>query len=1628
MSEKDFETQEAIQEQSPTAARFENNDLSFDELSTMIGSTFVDIANLLSGDTDISDIIQAAREISTDHDVGIGIALVGKLVEINPSVDAAVARMALTEVLDRDVMAEPDGIANDEDAKDENAYADLYTKLHDIAEIVPDSMVGRVIECVDKAEELGMKLHNIEVYHETENEGIIDSGDLYKLDDEDKRYSAELATWCNEKDDYDIAVQSLRTEIGAVTSEVEVTDVEQTMVYHLVRGEGADPRGYDVQEVLPSIERYVEANPDTPLKDVLDKRAEYMEAKESLASNDTTEARVELYEKFRGYQRACDDVLCGKVVEERIQDVTTPDEGDVAAPEDDAALVDDAFENEADILPDNAVEASEPAETDTLVDGHDNDSAVETDEATAPDGDSAATNDAESEDRAEGGIETPLHNEAAVEPLKTQEMPTEDVESSVSIREDARAVLNYGVAERVYEHKEDYVAFNDGKDLVQSVYAKYDDMSKLAKDGAPMSRETCAIADELEQLGPKTGDVEHDSRIDELNAQKEDILLKAGAIIGSTQTVVERVEADAIFHFHRADREVMHGNDNPTVLEDLDTYSDVVKEFGSQDSADRGGIAAQYQDLYAVRNNARIKANTLHEQFEKATTYEEQTTASEEGFEARFEQDRAQWTIDSIFFEIEICRDGLEKYGEIDTPAPIEAKAETMGTDVVPDKVTQPAEPAKSEYDLAKEAYNDIRDKYSFRNTFVAYDRLSLDIEAYKTGEDGSKGRPVSGGDIAVDFMQFLHTNILESVVEVAMRTFLDKEFPAIEKVEIDVTTHDSHIEIMHNDKDFVPDRDFPGFANDRGVVSDAGRDAGVSADSSDNPAYGRFAGADTTKEVPYNDVGMRVFNCSPDGVDFTLTTGKVDDGKADVLNVPPLRLVEVGESFYIVDPFGETLLSNVITDVADPVANNDAIYPKFENLDIMASEDGKERIETYAAHKGISVDECKREIRHECMEKYVERGAVNVQDHADYIKEKLLPEALSDLSACRERSDFVHDAKEAFEARIEKPFNYDTPQDISRFEQFSDFLGDIDGKLGHLEEKLVDRIEKLTDTLNLYNDVKDLVRTSTTVEAKFEAIFIGDTRSYGKIDNPYYGIDSSSLRSIDGALEACGFKEDKEELFARFDGRGWPEAANVTYEWTGAIADMEPPSEEDVSMATELREAIQDIYPDYADRWPGLIDHSDHNAFDIDRFDAKEVLESAGVIMPDRWKIAEEAKVAAGDNPMHQLERLGMPQLIPYDRMHPNDFIDQEHFYETPIKTPTPEMIQDTINEIRDFGYLSGGTDLFGCRVVGPDFDWSTARPNEILRDADKDVFLVRVDAKVGYVEMTPQQASAYLHGPLDKADISTAFDKHLDIAGKPESTYSFGTDFLDMNRYRIDPNDLLSVYAEKLDGFLLGNDSMEHVDILADCLAGLKDTIVEHYTDMVADKIEKIVGDAIEKGSDVRVDAFIEKLNDSFENVIERVSGQDVDLRSVQLSNSVAEKLDAIAAKGVDKEDMAVIADIAKALDAVFDGYSDMLSAVSAACTKNDIDAGVTKDDDAAIVAAEESQDDTEVAQETEREAERDESSIDTVEDVRESISDVIDGLNDLEADKTAFDELISADVSEPEDVEKDEEDWME
>ncbi|MCD7994978.1 MAG: hypothetical protein LUK37_25650 [Clostridia bacterium] len=104
----------------------------------------------------------------------------------------------------------------------------------------------------------------------------------------------------------------------------------------------------------------------------------------------------------------------------------------------------------------------------------------------------------------------------------------------------------------------------------------------------------------------------------------------------------------------------------------------------------------------------------------------------------------------------------------------LEARVDTPSMDIEP-----PAEPEISRYESLKERYDSDKDKYLFRNTFVVLDRLELNIEAYKTGEDGDKGRPVSGGDIAMNIIELTWSNVWESMVEIAVRTYFDEHFPA---------------------------------------------------------------------------------------------------------------------------------------------------------------------------------------------------------------------------------------------------------------------------------------------------------------------------------------------------------------------------------------------------------------------------------------------------------------------------------------------------------------------------------------------------------------------------------------------------------------------------------------------------------------------------------------------------------------------------------------------------------------------------------------------------------------------------------------------------------------------------------
>lgn len=1165
------------------------------------------------------------------------------------------------------------------------------------------------------------------------------------------------------------------------------------------------------------------------------------------------------------------------------------------------------------------------------------------------------------------------------------------------IRRDAQAVVDYGVSERVYAQKEDYPAFNDGKDLVHSVYRAYDDIEAVGKSGGSLSAELKATVDELEMLGDKNGDADHDARIDALLAHKEDIIHYAGAVVTSDKDGAVKEQEHVIEKYHDADMEYRHHPDNEFVAGDLDVFRNAIKELSGDTAVDKDGVAARYQRDLSVRDSAEAKVRTLEGVYKTALP-EDKADASAKLYEARLELDKTQRQLDMKYFEIKIGTEGVEQYGILDLPVVIEEKQDIEGTPTV--KPEKPAEEPQSKYDIAKEKYEAVKDKYLFRNTFVCAEKLSMNVEAYYAKENGANGRPVSGGELAMNVIELLRSNLFSSVFEVAVREYFDEKFPA---PEVDSVSKDDVVHIEHMDK-LDPVADFSGKHSDTGIV-DAEAAKGV---TTENPAYGKYMGADTTVESTYNDDGMKVYNCGPKNVDFTVTTGLVDkDGNADVMDVPPIRLVVNGESKYLVDPFGQTLKSNISTD-AKSIAQQDAICkPHFAALDISDGPHGEQRMEAIAASRGMDVRDCKRDIVDRSMQNYVDRGLSDIQKHGEYIKEKLLPETISELVGCRERIVFLDEVKGAFESRVENPTGYDTADMTGRFKEFIDHADTMQGKLTMLEAGLADRVEKLGATLDLYKSVGTVCREIRDVEEKFNTVARGTSQAYGKIDNPYYGVTVTDLQSIDKLLDKCGFKAE-EKLRDAYVDRGWPEEAEISFDWAGGKHNYYEEDPELKAVKTDIRNVVSEIYPDYEKRWPGLIDRGDRDVFDAQEFNVKSIMVDMGIIPVDKEEqIMQSKKDVVTEN--EQLERLGMFPYMKWSESQQMDFFNGQTIHPAiDAKTiPTESQIEHARNEIKENAIFSVDSGGFGTRVNGPELDWSTVAPREIVQEG-RGHFWVRPDGEPAHVKMTAIQASAYLRGPLDKNDVATALEKYLEVSEKPDSTYSFATDFLEVNKFRIDPQAVLEVFSDKLKEFVSADDEKSSpyvVETIADCLASIKDEIVSRFADTVADKVDDVVRSAIDGGKEERVSIFVDKVSSVFESVVDRAQNGSVDLGSVKLSNDVAEKLESLRDKGLSDKDIASIGDIAKALDAVFEGYSDLLKTVLVECA-TEADAKVERDEDAVVVASDD-EEDGDKADKGEDDADtRDDDKMDSgvfevVENIAESIDDIVDSFERIESD---------------------------
>lgn len=816
------------------------------------------------------------------------------------------------------------------------------------------------------------------------------------------------------------------------------------------------------------------------------------------------------------------------------------------------------------------------------------------------------------------------------------------IELPFSAREDAHVVMDYAVAKSIDSHNTDYPAFAGGMEIHSAVVNAMDYIEQAVKDDLPLSKELDGYIKELDALGPRNGDMEHDARIDELENKEYDCFLRAGAIIaGENDSPDWREQADTVLLYHGGERDVDGYEVDPrkwTPEELGEVRSDMDAATDSDDS--RGGPAAEYSRLMDIRDAALKVLPDLEAKWEAVDhihdSVEDIRGASNELFEARFEIDNAQRQLDSIAEELRICKEGVAEYGVIHTPDSVEAEPDHVETarepemmsreEIVQEKDNQVDSEPKTDYDIAKERYEAMREKgYGFRNVFVSFDKLKMDIAAYKEGKPGADGKMVSGGKIFMDVFEWTRGNLIESIVEVVAVTFFDKHFPAA----VDVSEKDVDKQVEHDTEKsgFYTHVDTP-----EGVWADVSerfydngfvdKNSGSSTDKStineNNPGFARYMGADMTKESIVKDIEMEVRPC---GAKYEQSvTYRAENGDMETLRVPSIRMVYVPNDgrTYLVDPFGKTVSTNVTASTNDVDAKNSVEKPYFRSLDISASKFGSAAIETYAKSQGTTVEVVKERISNSVMDAYVDRTLAFIDKHEPYVSEKLIPETAGQLESVSERYEYLSSVKEYLQDRLDTQRDSMSSKDIANNEKFIGLVDNSIDKLSTLKDSLSNRLETLSNTVDICKSAKEQISIDRSnprnVDAspRFAIATSVEKYSQGKIDNPYFGVSKLDVSSIDRVCKSVDFKGSSVDntLERAFASKDWPKEAGATIDRYGAKVDVRPGVQTE-DRVEAWKDAIKNAVPNAVEKYPAIFGKEDVGKFEIEsaRFDVSEIM-----------------------------------------------------------------------------------------------------------------------------------------------------------------------------------------------------------------------------------------------------------------------------------------------------------------------------------------------------------------------------------------------------------------------------------
>lgn len=1196
-----------------------NQGMDFNSFASSLSESTIDMLTAAFPDKEIGDIVDSIRSLANEYHIDMLDAISVEVAihsdnDIGRMADYSLARPSL-ESYGINLYIERPEIVGDIDSNEIDFEARSDDKQYHLTEIVahekPDSVCAQACANIERLADLQEeRIEAIKEYEQVVHDPASTQLDIddaqEKLDDIHTLQRPELDALCDDSIDIVKTYRGLSGEEGFSPDERAIADTGIDMYM------GRDVEGHDITVYMDT----QEAADDGPFRGVADAYAAVGDADERYRQDPSQENLDLVTQRYQELEAAV------------INMATTPDEG-----------VDYWDRIDKEPSQDRTVDSSSNNGTSSKADQTDS-------KASAEAGDSHIG-------KQEWNISDISKDKAAAR-----------IDMPFSAREDAHNVMDYAVSKSIFSHSEDYPVFAGGIELQASITNAVDYLESGASKGLPLSAELKEIINELDALGPRNGDAEHDSKIDALEERQEDCYLRAGAIIaGEHDSPDWRAQADAVLTYHDGEANSEGYEEDPRKWSPTELGEARMEVDSATDSIEgRGGPAAEYSRWMDIRDEAMKEIPDLQAKWEACDPVHDSVDsireASDNLYEANFEAQNAQRMMDRIAEEVRICKEGVSEYGIVhtpdsaDIPEPVDVahepetltveEIEKEDSEIQADGASVEQGQEKTEYEICKEKFESMKDSYSFRNVFTSYSRLKMDIAAYKEGQPGADGKMVGGGRIFIDFMEFTRGNLIESIFEVVVVSLLDRAYPpkdGVDEEEADTVkeyganTNDFYI---HVDRPDAAISDAAGKYFDNGFIDKKSMDSGDSPINKENPGFGRCYGADMNRPSMVKDIEIEVRSC---GSKYNQNiTYQGADGKMEAMRIPSIRLVQIPNDgrTYLVDPFGKTLVSNVSADTKDPQTRDSVEKPYFRSLDISATKFGASALESYAGSKGISVEQAKENISNEAMGAYVDQTVGFIDKHEAYLSGKQIPEAVSQLDAVSSRLDYLSKVKEGIKNELESKGTSMSDTERADMKKFEGLVDNNIEKLGRLKSGLTARVEKLVQTVELYRDAKDQIKAdSKNVDRKdmsprFAIAVAVEKHGGGKISNPYYGVSKQDIASIDkliSAVDAKGSAVDGK-LEREFSHMDWPKESNTIVDRFGAKVD----TRHDIDGGTTtnkvdpvLKEAIKDLVPDADKKYPGLFGKDDVGKFDIDsaKFDVSEIVKD--VDMPDSDSFVEK-------------------------------------------------------------------------------------------------------------------------------------------------------------------------------------------------------------------------------------------------------------------------------------------------------------------------------------------------------------------------------------------------------------------